>query len=248
MHFPSTHWSFVAQLRGADDADKRQLIEDFLIRYLPPMRLYLARRFRNLSEHDREDLLQDFVTDHVIQKSLIELGHRERGRLRGFLCTCLNNFALTRARQLRRHRHGPLDDPAALDRQVGRGAAEDPSWYFDLVWARHLLAEAVSRLRDECFSTGRQLMWEVFDLRVLRPLLTDVRPVPYKDLAARLGATPRHLENLLTSAKRVLERKLRDVVGGYAEGADAIDAEIRDLTEIVSRPHPLSLSWNTDVA
>lgn len=242
--FPSTQWSFVTRLREADPADKCHLIHTFLVRYLPPMRAFLQQRFHMLSEHDREDLLQDFVADQIIQRSLIEWAQRERGKLRSFLSRSLQNFAISWHRRQAKHAvhfHNVAEDVTQL-----RGAAQTVD-AFDLAWARHVLSESVIRMKDECHDTGRQLMWDVFDLRVIRPLVADIPALSYEQLAIKLDADVRHLRNLLISAKRLLQRRARDVVSEYVQEPEAIEQEIHDLFRIASAKRSPMLSRGLDV-
>ena len=229
--FPSTHWSFVSELRETAEGEKSALVQAFLLRYTTPMRAFLDQRFRALTEHDRDELMQDFVLDQVLQRRVIEFAQQERGKLRSFLCTSLRNYAVSWA--LRRDRRDarktvPLDTVAepVSDDDVHRG--------FDLAWARFVLDETFARMKHECEQSNRHLMWDVFELRLLRPMTTADEAVPYSELAERFGVPTKQLENLLTSAKRMLRRRFRDVVGDYVEGSEAVEAEIRDLYRIVA--------------
>jgi len=227
--FPSTHWSFITEVRAADGDGRLQLTGDFLCRYLTPMRAHLRGRYRSMQELDREDLLQDFVTSHFVQKSILEHARRERGKLRSLLRVSLNNFAATWCDRRRDH----AANAASFDsvEETATQAVADP---FDLSWARFVISEAVIDLKNECADTGRQLMWDVFDLRVLRPALLGAAPTPYVELSERMGLETRRVENLLVSAKRMLHRKLHAIVRGYTETEQAAEEEIRDLWRAAS--------------
>ena len=238
--FPSTHWSFVSQLREADEATRRGLVEQFLLRYLPPLREYLARQYHDLAEQDRDDLLQEFVTNQVIQKSLLERARQDRGKLRSFLRVCLNNFVRN---FMARSRVDPLYGAASLELLELRDDRQgDPILTFDTLWARFVLTEAVQRVRDECKQGNRRLMWEVFNRRVLRPVLTGELPPSYQELSHHLNTPTKRLENLLVSAKRMFARKLREVINPYTTDPNETEQEIVDLWDIAvkaSRQHHL---------
>lgn len=234
-HFPSTHWSFVEQLRQADTDSKRQLIEVFLHRYLPPMRAFLRGNFRYVSEEDAEDFLQDFVTDHLLHKNLLDMVDRDRGTLRTFVCKCLKNSILMNLRRNARHtaaRQHTSDTPLT-DTSI-----DEITDGFDRAWAQHVLTESIIRLKDECHQSERQTLWDVFDMRVLRPMTLGTEPVPYKELAARCQTTPRRLENLLITAKRKFQSHLKHVVGDYTGSAQDINDEINDLMNIFAQAPP----------
>lgn len=230
--FPSTQWSFVTELRSVDAPGKPPLIEKFLLRYLPPMRSFVRYRFIQLNEHDCEDLLQDFVTDQIIQRSLVEWAERGRGKLRSFLSRSLQNYGIS---WLRRHRVKSAATSVETDSwQSDANTIDAETDIFDVAWCRHVIGEAVVRLKDECHDSGRQLMWDVFDLRVLRPLITTVEPLPYRELEAKLGAGEKQLANLLTSAKLMLRRKIEDIVQTYVEDPVEVKKEIDDLFQIAA--------------
>jgi len=230
--FPTTHWSFITQLRESDGKSRRVLIESFLVRYIAPMRSYLDFRFKLISEHDREDMLQDFLADRLIQKSILDQAQKEQGRLRAFLQTCLMNFSRS---WLTRHTKHAAESFVEIEGDAWMQDTSQGAWcHFDVVWARHVLSEAIIRLKDECYQSGKQLMWDVFDLRMLRPMLTGADEVAYDDLAERLGVDQKKMENLLTTAKRKLKRHLLDIVGDYTSNVDETELEIQQLISILS--------------
>ena len=84
------------------------------------------------------------------------------------------------------------------------------------------------------FRSGRADVWGVFQCRLLDPSLQGTAPVDYEELVARFGLqSPSQASNVLVTAKRTFARALRSVVGEYALGDDEIDAEIRELREIL---------------
>lgn len=214
---------------------KRQLIEVFLRRYLPPMRMFLRSNFRNISEHDAEDFLQDFVADHLLHKNLLDMVDRDKGTLRTFVCKCLKHSILMNMRHDARRKTLQID---TSDFSLPETDSQSIVDGFDLAWAQHILTESIIRLKDECHRSGRQTLWDVFDLRLLRPMTLGTAPVPYKDLAVRCQSTPRRLENLLITAKRKFQSHLKHVVGDYAGSAQDIDDEINDLMVIFAKALP----------
>ncbi|HEX8522791.1 MAG TPA: hypothetical protein VF669_11080 [Tepidisphaeraceae bacterium] len=232
--FPTTHWSLVSRA-GNDDADvRRAALEDLLRRYLEPLRRHLVARL-SVAPDRAEDLLQDFISDKMLAQQLISRAQRERGRFRSFLLTSLQNFALNQLRQENaRQRQMPqvsLDDAAPA---AARG--HDPATEFEVAWARQLLQEAVEQVRRECSASNRVEVWDVFQCRVLTPILEGTKPPSYEELVARKSLkSAESAANLLVTAKRMFVRTLRCIVGQYELGEEAIDAEIADLREILSR-------------
>ena len=232
VEFPSTHWSFVSCVRDANSEHRRDLINDFLIKYMMPLRAHIARQFPLIKNEDREDLLQDFVASRILQQSILNRALKQRGRLRSLLCVSLNNFIKI---WLRQHKTDLLFKATTIfSSDFGVNSKDDPAISFDLAWARFVLAEAVNRLKDECNANGRQLMWDVFDLRILRPIVLSVEPVPYQQLSNRCGLPVKRLENLLITARRAYSRKLRQIISVYTASKNETEEEIQAIWAITS--------------
>ena len=228
--FPTTHWTFVRELRDAGGASREQMMASFLSRYLTPMRAYLRFKLPRLPEAEIDDLIQEFVANRVIQRSVLDHARESRGSLRVFLRVCLNNFANTwLAREARiRALHVSV---AEIDAWSDDG---DRCCRFDAVWARHVIDQGVTRLRDECRENGKQMMWEVFTARILQPLMESAAEIPYRELSDRLGIDPKQLANLLAASKRKLRGHLLDVIGGYTQDAGEAESEVHDLFRVLA--------------
>ena len=233
--FPSTHLSFVLELRQADPDARRQLLQVFLVRYLPPMRAFLRHDFRQLSSHQLEDFLQDFVTDHVLHKSLLEVFEKERGKLRTFICQCLKNSVYGKLRREAR-RHELRQEPKHfLPPQDTEPQTSDS---FDRAWAQHILCEAIVNFKNECHRQGRDVLWAVFDLRVLRQLTVGAPPLPYDELSQRCDTPVHRLQNLLTTAKRRFRFHVERMIRDYALTDEEVQDEINDLMKISAQYAP----------
>jgi RNA polymerase sigma-70 factor (ECF subfamily) len=232
--FPSTHWSLVA-LAGSENVEvRRAALERLLHRYIIPMRAYLMRR-RGMSEHEADDILQEFVCHKVLVHDLMPRADRARGKFRTFLLTALDRFALNKLRDGAVARAGTtsLDGNAVTNIVVDEGA--DALRSFEIAWAKELLHNAVKQVYLECMDGGRSDVWEVFQGRLLQPLLSGTDPVDYDVLAARHGIeSPAATSNLLVTAKRMFVRNLRRLVGEYEPDEASIDDEIVELRAVLA--------------
>jgi RNA polymerase sigma-70 factor (ECF subfamily) len=234
--FPTTHWSLVARA-GQDPAEaKRQALGELLTRYLPALRAHLVYGKR-LSPDDADDLLQEFVAGKIIEKELLARADAQRGKFRTFLLTALDRFLIDRFREESARKRSPGEGRLrALGDQGEPWQAETPSGAFDLAWARNVIEQTVRLMRTECEASGRQDVWGVFECRLLEPMLNAAEPVEYEELVRRFGLqSPSQASNLLMTAKRTFARALRAVVGEYARESDEIEAEIRELMEVLAR-------------
>ncbi len=230
--FPTTHWSFITQLRNASGASRENMVASFLSRYLPPMEAYIRFRYPRLPDADRDDLMQDFVADRVIRRSVLDYARQNRGTLRVFLRTCLNNFARSWLVRLNRSQTVPSAavDVDALHYQEDSGVCP-----FDRAWAHHIIVQGVERLRKECEGAQGSRVWAVFEARMYRPMLYGDPPTAYKVLSARLEVDHKALANLLPTAQRKLKNHLVEVIGDYTMNSIDAEEEIRDLFRVMGQ-------------
>ena len=237
--FPATQWSLVERARrGLDQSDQREALAVLLQRYLPALRAYLYAAKR-ITPDAADDLLQDFVTDKIIEQKLLGRADQERGRFRALLLATLDRYLISRHRgdtAAKRAPPGGLAELGETARHVAGSGGDDPAEQFNLAWARELVAEALRRTRDECDQSHRPDLWAIFQARVVRPAIDGEDVLPYEQLVAELNlATPLQACALLTTAKRMFLRNLRALAAEYTGEHGGIEAEIADLRQILSR-------------
>jgi DNA-directed RNA polymerase specialized sigma24 family protein len=236
LEFPTTHWSMIARAGTQSDEGWREALERLLRAYLPALRSYLCRG-RRLSPDLADDVLQSFLTSKILEGHLISRADPTRGRFRSFLITALNNFRASLIRSEAALHRNPGSAAVPLEASGVDVAAADPTpgEAFDVEWARHVLDQAVEKMRAGCQSSGRPDIWGVFEARVLRPALDQAEPTDYSHLVERFGfRSPTQASNVLVTATRMFGRALRSVVGEYEETAEGIDREIAELRSVLA--------------
>jgi hypothetical protein len=233
--FPATRWSLVARVGGTHE-DRQQALSDLLSAYLPALRAHLVC-CKRLPADRAEDVLQEFVAQKILQKNALAQADRELGRFRTFLLTALDRFLANCLRDQRAGKRAPAGGWVAFDEELDRADRErSPSDAFDVAWARQVIDEALRRMQAECAATSRPDVWEVFECRVVGPLLRGTPPPEYRHLVERFGlSSPTQASNLLVTAKRMYARTLRSAIAEYARDEDEIDAELADLQAILAR-------------
>ncbi len=235
--FPATQWSLVALAAQPDPVARREALGRLLARYLPALVAHLTHR-KGLSPDKAEDLVQEFVASKILEKDLLARADRRLGKLRTFLLTALDRFVKNRLRDESARKRAPQDGVVvSLDeRQGGLPPGQEPPEIFDVTWARGVIAEALDQMRQECEASGRPELWALFECRVVGPILHNTPPVDYATLVERFGFdSPSQASNALTTAKRMYARALRAAVSQYASDENEIEAEIRELKEILAR-------------
>ena len=231
--FPSTHWSEIARLQGAQQ--RTEILDRILQRYQPALRAHLILK-RRVRRDDADDLLQSFITDKVLERDLFARADREKGRFRSLLLKSLENFVADSHRRDRTQQRA-LGNRLSLDSESARGSgvlSVDDSDVFDVAWARTVVGRTMERMQSDCQARDREAIWQVFTLRVLGPVLRGEEAVSHSEIAARCGfESSIQAANALVVAKRQFRRTLADVVAEYSPDTASIEQEIAELRRIV---------------
>lgn len=225
-HFYTTNWSMVDK---AAEPSEQQHVElgTLLNRYLPALRAHVRRKW-GYGENESDDVLQSFIGDKILEKSLVAKADRSKGKFRTFLCTALDHFIISEHRKTSKAKQQPL-----AEEDMGQTDAMDE--VFVQQWAREVINEAIDRMQKECQKKDRLDVWAVFDCQILQPTLQDAKPLAYEDFVGRFGfQSAVQASNVCITAKRMYQRALRGVVAEYADPSQ-VDAELRDLFEILSQ-------------
>ncbi|HOW73036.1 MAG TPA: hypothetical protein PKY77_20765 [Phycisphaerae bacterium] len=232
--FPTTRWSWIQEARQEDAAGDRRLLDRLLRRYLPALRSHLFSRW-SLPPEQADDLLQDFITNRVLEHDLLAAADERRGKFRTFLLTSLDRYAISRRRhnEARKRAGGrtvPLEETVASTGPDRHTPTDSSS--FNVVWVQQVLKETLVRMQRQCRMGRQAQLWTVFEQRILQPMLEDAEPTDYETLARTLGYhSASQARNTLTTAKRMFVRVLRKVVGEYTQGEEQIASEIEELRE-----------------
>lgn len=237
----ATCWSLVAKAGDPQGAERRTALDELLRPYQGPLLFRLLSRHR-LQQSDAEDLLQSFWAERVLSGELLQRASPQKGRFRNLLLTALDHFVRDQWRQqnaAKRHFQSPAKGgDSESDNQLDAQAASDVD-LADLVWARVVLVQALRRTRERFLASDRPELWDIFQARVLRPILEATTPIPYEELIVRFNiATVTQAANLVITAKRSLAASLREVVGQYAGDADDASHELKRLQSIVAQASP----------
>ncbi|HEY1683463.1 MAG TPA: hypothetical protein VGG19_01755 [Tepidisphaeraceae bacterium] len=234
LHFTTTHWSLIGRAGSGGDAERKAALNQLLQRYLPALRAHLILQ-KHLQDASADDLLHDFILSKDVLQEIIRQAKPERGRFRDFLLKALTYFMIDQHRRAKAQKRAadaaiPINENFdAVDNLI------DSRDVFDVAWARQLLTDAIEDMRTNCQRDGRLDIWDIFQGRLLDPLLHDAQPVPYKVLVARHRLdSPDTASNLLETARRRFKKSLWNRIAEYEPDEEMIKAEIADLLRILS--------------
>jgi len=236
LRFPATDWSLVAHAGVPAEQTGLESLDELLSRYRPALKAHLVLK-KKISPDVADDLIQGFISTKVLEGRLVSSADPARGRFRTILLTALDHYVVSVLRHDSAKKRSPEQGFVSLDDSVNHLAVVPPDPDpFDMAWAREVIAEALGRVKTECMASGSLACWNVFDCRVIAPILDGVEPLPYEQLVRRFGfKSPTEASNALVTAKRMFVRALHAVVAEYAGDKGRTDEEIHELRAILSR-------------
>lgn len=232
MKTSTTLWALVVEAGKEDHENSREALGILLQRFERPMREYLASAW-SLSADAIDDVVQQFIADKVLEGNLMGRAVRERGHFRGFLKTSLKRYMIDWRRKQTALKRAPRSSIVSLDEQLDAASLHDSGEQaFDVAWAQDVLRNALERMRSECVEAGKAVEWELFEVRVLAPMLEGARPIQYRDLVERFGLeSPDQATKLLRKAREHYAQCLRAVVAEGVRDPSEVDVEIAELRQ-----------------
>jgi len=203
--------------------DSHEALEELCAAYWPPLHWHLRRL--GFSDQQAEDLTQAFFA-RLLEKRLLDVSDRRRGRFRTFLLTALRRFIINEWKHgaaVKRGgglKHLPIDSGDAEGGIAVRQHDLTPDRQFERQWALVVLQRAFQKLETEYRTANNQVLFEA-----LAPLLTrDTAAIGYDELSIQLQSTPGALR---MAASRVRAR-LRELVRAEVRQTVQTDAEVDD--------------------
>lgn len=125
---------------------------------------------------------------------------------------------------------------SALRSSSAAFATELPPLLEEAEWARCVIHQALTAMRDACEANNHAARWGVFDAKVVGPILRGEEGESYDDLVIRYGLKSTvQAHSLLQTAKRTYLRHLREAVARTVEDPSQVEREIQALAEVLSR-------------
>ncbi len=248
-YFATTQWHVVRQSTEGPDWKRVEALNQICARYGPALTEFVKRQFQ-LPEPEAEELVQQFVTDRVLAKNLLQMATPSKGKFRTFLMTSMKHFVLDQFRRQnsdkRRPPNGfvPMDE---LQNETMVNSGPDDQKTFDESFVRQIIAESIHRTHEYCISKGQQEIWEILYERVLIPHLEERDPVEYDTLVEELKLRNRaEAQNKLATGKRTFQRCFREVIMEFTASAEEFEEEWAYLSRFFSESRQESKSAYVD--
>jgi len=212
----------------------RQALAGFCEAYWPP--LYSFLRHRGYPSADAQDLVQSFFA-YLLEQNTLSRADQEKGRLRTFLLTSLQNFLFNEYDRVRAAKRGGDRQIVSFEEHLPEAEAamlatshlSDAACY-DLVWASNIVTRAWQRLQND-FVTEGKAEW----LEELRPFVAGGSGTPpnQEGAATRLGVPIATLRTWLSRLRQRYRESLRTEVASTVSDPADVDLELRHLYQIL---------------
>jgi DNA-directed RNA polymerase specialized sigma24 family protein len=231
--FLTTHWSLLQDLKGAEEATSRALIELLLERYWKPVYCYLRRK--GYANEQAKDLTQGFFHEVVLNRRLFERADPDRGSFRSLLLHALHQYLTDQQRRESAGKRIPPErvvhleavDPVELPQFV---AQLDPDESFNYTWKADLLERVLTEVRTDYTDRGMETHWLIFRDRLLAPLLQDQAVPSMRELCTRYGIDKQaSVSHMLTTVKRHFQTVLRSQVRQTVLDGQSVEEELQDI-------------------
>jgi hypothetical protein len=186
--FGATCWTAIESIASKDDASSRALIGDFLKAYWKPVYCYL--RHKGYNSERAKDLTQGFFHEVVLGRALIQRADRTKGRFRTLLLRALDRYLVsvhrkeTAQKRIPEHKLIPLEDSTFGNLPEAAGNL-DSDEVFHYAWVCELLDRMLEEVEAECRRNGMAVHWDMFNDRVLHPILTSAEPLSLEELCCK---------------------------------------------------------------
>lgn len=236
--FHTTAWTQMLNLNDQDSSASRGEWAGLVGRYWKPVYCYLRRK--GLDNEAAKDLTQGFFSEVVLGRDLFGQADRSKGRFRTFLLTALDRYArdVHRAAVTRKRTpDGQLVHMDGLENADYLVPARDasPEEAFTREWAASLLDTVLAEVRQECQACGLAVHWQIFNARLVEPILGETAPPGLPELCKRFNVAGESLaSNMMITVKRRFQAALRKHVRPLVENDEDVDAEIQELMKSLS--------------
>ena len=212
----------------------REALSGFCEAYWPP--LYSFLRHRGYPSADAQDLVQGFFA-FLLEQNTLTRADQQKGRLRTFLLTSLQNFSFNEYDRMRALKRGGGRQVLSIDEHLPEAEAAmlatshlSDAGCYDLVWASNIVSRAWQNLENEFVVEGKA-EW----LEELRPFVAggSATPPDQEQAANRLGVPIATLRTWLSRLRQRYRESLRAEVASTVSDPADIDAELRHLYQIL---------------
>lgn len=236
--FATTQWTVIGKIRSGDER-KQDLIGDLLNKYWKPVYCYL--RHKGYDNEQAKDLTQSFFQEVVLGRKLIQQADRAKGRFRTFLLSALERYLKSAHRKKTAKKRIPESrmvqlaelDPTELPEPVhGLNAIES----FNYTWVSALLDQMLEEVEAKCCTDDMTVHWEIFQARVLQPIMENTDPPPLAEICDKFGIEDgTKASNMIVTVRRRFQAALKQHLRQSVSSDEQINEELRELMQFFAK-------------
>jgi RNA polymerase sigma factor (sigma-70 family) len=220
--------------KAGADASAQRALSIFSEAYWPP--LYTFVRRRGYPPADAQDIVQGFFV-HLFEQNALSKADQEKGRLRTFLLTSLQNFMRDEYGRAQALKRGGGQHAVSLDQRTAEAEAAlsssihlDDVRSYDLMWASSIVRHSWEQMQKNLTAEGKA-QW----LSELKPFVDGAGAAPpnQQEVAARLGVPIATLRTWLARLRHRYREILRAEVAKTVSDPASVDQELHYLHQIL---------------
>jgi RNA polymerase sigma-70 factor (ECF subfamily) len=231
--FATTHWSVVVEAGQRDSPKASEAMAQLCQTYWYPLYAYVRKKGH--AAPDAQDLTQEFFA-RLLAGNYVGGADGRKGKFRSFLLGTFEHFLAKEWRRAQAQKRGggrtlaSLDAMDAENRYLVEPADElTAERIFDCRWADTVLGQAMTRLREECQSEGKALLFEKAE-----PLLSGGGAgEAYTTLAASLGMNEGAFKMAVHRLRRRYGELVRAEIAQTVSTPEAVEEELRYLCAVL---------------
>jgi RNA polymerase sigma-70 factor (ECF subfamily) len=237
--FGATCWTVIEAIGSNDNAQSRAMVGDFLKAYWKPVYCYL--RHKGYNSEKAKDLTQGFFHEVVLGRELIQRADRTKGRFRTLLLRALDRYLVSVHRKESAQKRIPHNKLISLeDSTIGElpeaAGNLDSDEVFHYAWVCELLDRMLEEVETVCRQSGMAVHWDMFNDRVLYPILTSVKPLPIEELCRKYGVdSTTRASGMIFAVKRRFQAAAKRLLRESVASEQEIDEEMLELMKFLAK-------------
>jgi RNA polymerase sigma-70 factor (ECF subfamily) len=231
--FLTTQWTQILGSGGSETDRPTEALVRLCESYRYPIYAFIRKRCGNVEE--ARDLTQGFFA-FLIEKKIYRSATPERGRFRTFLLAAVKNYLSNTARDANREKRGgdkthlQIDAEAAEAQFTSELTNVTPDTLFDREWANAVFDRVWELLQSEYEHLQQRDRFEA----LRSSWMASEDSLPYAELAEQLGISVAGVKSAVFRMRRRFRELFRATVAQLVENPNAVDEEIRYLTEVMA--------------
>jgi DNA-directed RNA polymerase specialized sigma24 family protein len=236
--FQTTCWIGIRDAKTSDNARREVILDNLLRTYWKPAYCYLRRK--GYDNDAAKDLTQGFFHEIVLGRELIQQADESKGRFRTFLLTALDHYVSNIYRKETAKKRSPKGQLRRFGEFDGADGPEIPTQVspeeaFNYTWASNLLDDVLAKVKDECYETGKEAHWEVFNAKVLTSIFGAGQTCSLTEICKKYDIdSESKASNMIVTVKRRFKAILKRCLRQFVQSDSEVEDEFNHLLKILS--------------